>query len=83
MIIYPLSQEERDQLVALNNTDACWAACWYGNAEEGPNSVCIEEETLNDPAFIAHKELFDTFPEKEPIEYEHKIDPRSPMGIFR
>jgi hypothetical protein len=82
MILYPLTQEERDQLVALNHTDACWAACRYGTPNEGPNCVCIEQDTLDNPAFAAHKALFDTFPPRDSVDYTPQ-ESNQPFGLRR
>lgn len=82
MILYPLTQEERDQLVALNHTDACWAACRYGTPDEGPNCVCIEQDTLDNPAFSSHKELFETFPPRDSVDYTPP-EPSGPFGARR
>jgi hypothetical protein len=65
MKIYKVTQQQRDQLIALNSNSANWAACDYEN-----HGVCIEQFTLDNPDYHAHKELFDTFGITEYIDYE-------------
>ena len=65
MKVYPLNKEERDQLVALNQSNIIWAASWYGDPVNG---YAIEEDTLNDTDFKAHKTVFERFPPRDPVE---------------
>ena len=58
MKVYPVNDTERDQLLACNGNNVIWAACWYGDPVNG---IAIEEDTLNDPAFAAHKKYLILF----------------------
>jgi len=64
-VVYPLTENESDQLVALNTDTILFVPCYYE-----PVGICIEEDTLLDPVFINYKELFDTFPPRDSVEVE-------------
>jgi hypothetical protein len=65
MKIYPLNKQQRNELVALNKNNVNWAACDYENV-----GIAIEEYTLNDPDYIEHKALFESWNITEYVEIQ-------------
>ncbi len=55
MKVHLLTQEQADQLTALNQPNILCVVCDYGSG------LCIEENSIDDPVFASHKTLLDSF----------------------
>lgn len=70
--VYPITEQEAEQLMTLNTDTIIFLKVWYE-----PVGFAIEERTLEDPTFIAYKNMFDTFPPRQPVDVDINVVPFS------
>jgi hypothetical protein len=63
-LIYPITAEESQQLLAVNEQTAMFVPCWWPEV----NGLAVSEEMLEDPAFARHREIFESWEKRQPVE---------------
>ena len=61
--IYPITPEESAQLSAVNDQDAMFVPCWWNEVD----GLAVMGEMLDNPAFARHREVFNSWEQRQPL----------------